>query len=62
MMTRKYFRWGYVLVVAAAALTLGVTQCQSQADSHGIKQATEAVTPTAAAGSNAPESALFGGR
>ncbi len=33
MAARKYFRLGYGLVVLTAVLTLGLTQCQSRADS-----------------------------
>jgi len=36
MAIRKYFNLGYVLVVVTAVMTLGLTQCQSSADSSTV--------------------------
>jgi Do/DeqQ family serine protease len=55
MTIRKYFSFGYVLVVATAALTLGLTQCQSHADSSAIKTAPVAAEPVAVPNTAAPE-------
>jgi serine protease Do len=42
MSIRKYLHFGYGLIVVTAVLTLGFTQCQSQADTHAA-----VTTPTA---------------
>jgi serine protease Do len=36
MTTRKFFHMGYVLAVLTAVMTLGLTQCQSRADSNAV--------------------------
>jgi serine protease Do len=41
MATRRYFHFAYVLVIAAAVMILGLTRCQSKADSDTIKTATQ---------------------
>jgi serine protease Do len=41
MATRRYFHFAYVLVIAAAVMALGLTQCQSKAQSDTIKTATQ---------------------
>jgi serine protease Do len=58
MAIRKYFRLGYVLVVVTAALTLGLTQCQSHADSSAIKQVPMEAASTPASKTIAPELSL----
>jgi serine protease Do len=47
MTIRKYFHWSYLLVVATAALTLGLSRCQSHADGNVIQQS---AAPTVSAG------------
>jgi serine protease Do len=58
MTIRKYFRLGYVLVVATAALTLGLTQCQSHADSGAIEQAPGAAVAMGSGNHHSPEFSL----
>jgi serine protease Do len=58
MTIRKYFRLGYVLVVATAALTLGLTQCQSHADSGAIEQAPGAAVSMGSGNHHSPEFSL----
>jgi serine protease Do len=47
MAIRKYFRLGYVFVIMTAVLTLGLTQCRSNADNSTIRAVSqsEGVTP-----------------
>ena len=58
MTIRKYFHLSYILVVATAALTLGLTQCQSHADGPAVEQSPGTTAPMAAVGTQAPEFSL----
>lgn len=48
MAIRKYFRLGYIFVIMTAAMTLGLTQCRSNADSGSIRTATQPAGMTSA--------------
>jgi serine protease Do len=58
MTIRKYFNLSYVLVVATAVLTLGLSQCQSHADSSAIQQSAAVPAAATAPAAVAPEFSL----
>ena len=49
MANRKYYHLGYVLLALIAVMTMGLTQCQSNADSMKDKQMVQVAPPQPAA-------------